>query len=77
MSADRSPAMVSHRDVMAIRGMPPGLRQRRMTEAADAVDRIVASHDALRSGFVVIAECELARAALELRPRRRWWRRSP
>lgn len=83
MSAERrTPALLAHRDVMAIRGLPHTLRQRKMTQAAEAIENIVSSYDAL-GDFVVVQETPLIAAAvagvapMEQTPaRRRRWRRS-
>lgn len=59
----RSPALLSHADYMAVRGMVPVLLERKHA-AGPALERIVQSYEALSSGgFIVLQECELTRAA--------------
>lgn len=78
----RAPALIAHRDYMAIRGLVPVLKDRNHV-AGPAIERIVASYEGLRDGrFIVVQECELTRAASVgapephgSLPRRRWWRR--
>lgn len=76
----RTPTVMSHPQYMALRGLVPRLRARNMHAAGEALESVLGAYEAMRDGgFLVVQECELARAAaagvpaVEV-PRRRWWR---